>query len=148
MSPKLSLTQIQAIWNVVGPLVGVFIGAYLTTHIQRKQWLLDNKKQEYRELLSTLTRCFNEISEAHMPMVAFSPEDHRRHTAAVKESLAVIRDRIFIARDLEVMKLEDRWTLGLLGLNSVDRDASEFSALFGTLRAEILNAAERALRKR
>jgi len=43
------------IWSAVGPLMGVCLGAYIASRNQRKQWLLDNKRQEYRELLTALT---------------------------------------------------------------------------------------------
>jgi len=46
--------MIQAVWNVLGPLAGVVLGAFLTWHWQRKQWFLDNKKAEYRGLLAAL----------------------------------------------------------------------------------------------
>jgi hypothetical protein len=48
------------LWTTLGPLIGVAIGALLTpfctSRWQRKQWLLDGKKAEYRELLSVLAR--------------------------------------------------------------------------------------------
>ncbi len=37
-------------WGVVGPLVGVVIGAWLARSWQRKHWLLESKKAEFREL--------------------------------------------------------------------------------------------------
>jgi hypothetical protein len=37
-------------WGVVGPLVGVVIGAGLARSWQRKQWVPQSKKAEYREL--------------------------------------------------------------------------------------------------
>jgi len=53
------------IWSVVGPLVGVVIGALLTPfaawHWQRKQLEAENKKDEYRSLLDVLGTCVQEI---------------------------------------------------------------------------------------
>jgi membrane protein YqaA with SNARE-associated domain len=48
------LTLTFATCGAIGSLVGVVIGHLLTRSWQHKQWLLDNKKQEYRELLSNL----------------------------------------------------------------------------------------------
>jgi hypothetical protein len=45
------------IWAAVGPLVGVALGSWLATKSQRKHWLLDNKRAEYRKLLATLAAC-------------------------------------------------------------------------------------------
>jgi len=44
------------VWAAVGPLVGVWIGAVLAKRWQREQWIADNKRAEYRKLLTTLTR--------------------------------------------------------------------------------------------
>jgi len=60
--------EVFAMWNAIGPLVGVVIGALLTPwvawHWQRKQWMLDNKKQEYRDLLDGLLQASDEIIDA------------------------------------------------------------------------------------
>ena len=37
-------------WGVVGPLLGVVIGAWLARSWQRKHWLLESKKAKYRKL--------------------------------------------------------------------------------------------------
>jgi hypothetical protein len=42
-------------WAAVGPLIGVLVGAYLTGR-QKRDWLADNKKEEYRELLSAMKK--------------------------------------------------------------------------------------------
>jgi hypothetical protein len=56
---NLSVNQVLAWLPLIGALsglLGVTLGAYLTRSWQRKQWLLDNKKTEYRELLSVLSQ--------------------------------------------------------------------------------------------
>jgi hypothetical protein len=52
------------IWSVVGPIVGLFIGNYLSRSSQRRQWIADSQKQEYMELL----RGFNRLN---MELVAY-----------------------------------------------------------------------------
>jgi len=46
---------LKTAWASVGPLVGVLIGAMLTRAWDRRKWINENRKQEYRELLTTLT---------------------------------------------------------------------------------------------
>src|SRR5437899_7589534 len=46
---------LKTAWASVGPLVGVIIGAMLTRAWDRRKWINENRKQEYRELLTTLT---------------------------------------------------------------------------------------------
>ena len=43
-------------WSGIGPLVGVAVGAWLTRSWQRKQWTLEAKRTEYRELIGTLSK--------------------------------------------------------------------------------------------
>jgi hypothetical protein len=43
------------VWPVVISLAGVFAGAWLARLWDRKKWQNDNRKQEYRELLTSLT---------------------------------------------------------------------------------------------
>jgi hypothetical protein len=44
------------VWALLGPLLGIFIGAYLTRRWQRQQWIADNKKREFKDLLSAMTQ--------------------------------------------------------------------------------------------
>ena len=64
-------------------------------------------------------------------MVAFTEKDQRRHAAAEKEAMVVIRDRIFIARDVKEMALEVRWASAMLGLHT-NHDTERFAILFGS----------------
>ena len=47
---------------IVGPLVGVVIGALLTQHWQRKKWILDNKAAEYRGIFDALNALRFEVT--------------------------------------------------------------------------------------
>ena len=49
----------SAVWPSVTGLVGVLIGAYIANRNQRKHWIADNKKREYQELLTAMSRAFN-----------------------------------------------------------------------------------------
>jgi hypothetical protein len=61
---SLSVGQVLAWLPLIGALsglLGVILGAFLTRSWQRKQWLLDNKKAEYRELISILSQAAHYI---------------------------------------------------------------------------------------
>jgi hypothetical protein len=45
-----------AIWGVVGPTIGVLAGHYLSASSERKRWIADNQKEEYRRLLAALSK--------------------------------------------------------------------------------------------
>lgn len=44
----------SAIWGIIGSLIGVVVGVWLTARWQRRQWIEDSKKAEYREVLDAL----------------------------------------------------------------------------------------------
>lgn len=49
------LTAIPApLWGLVGVVIGAVMSPFLTARWQRRQWILDNKKSEYREVLDLL----------------------------------------------------------------------------------------------
>jgi len=50
------VTVFLTVWAAVGPLLGIVVGHYLTSSWQRRQWLADNRKDEYRKLLAGLNR--------------------------------------------------------------------------------------------
>lgn len=87
-------------WSAIGPLVGVLIGAWLARSWQQKQWLLDSKKAEYRELISTLSRGCHLIMK-NLPVGRFgamSGEQEKEARDAWVAGLQVIQDRSSLMR--------------------------------------------------
>jgi hypothetical protein len=103
------LTLSFAAWAAIGPLIGLLVGHILTRSWQRQQWLMDNKKQEYRELLSAISHTFvalvssqafdnNNPNALRVELMNLSKDVHR-----------ILGDRIFIADDLARTQLRERW---------------------------------------
>jgi len=83
---------------------------------QHRQWELDNRKEEWRELISTLTRCFPKIGD----MVAVAPNVFAAATpqwvarqqearSALLEASAAITNRLFITDVLERESVWEDW---------------------------------------
>jgi len=66
LSPGWAHTLI--VWGAIGPFVGILVGHVLTRSWQQKQWMLDRRKEEWRELLTTLARSFVTICKLTGPM--------------------------------------------------------------------------------
>ena len=87
----------------------MFVGQYYTRKSQRDQWLLDNKKREYRELLDAL-------SAAHLYLMTniaidkdgFALERHRPGPPEI-EGYRIMRVRIFIANEVKDQGLTKIW---------------------------------------
>ena len=61
MNWPLVMNATKGIWTVIGPLIGVFVGAYIANRNDRKHWIADRKREEYQKLLSALTEAFGEL---------------------------------------------------------------------------------------
>lgn len=106
------MTTLLAIWSALGPLVGVLIGAWLTRLWQREQWVLDGKKAEYRELLSTLSQSYHLIVKL-LPTTggisALSEEKYQAVEEAWIAGVKVIEDRIFIDQGIRAGNIRESW---------------------------------------
>lgn len=99
----------QALWAVVGPLIGVLLGAYISSLNQRKHWRADRKTQEYRELMTVLTQAFGAMLHQAEPIRVYSVEEDQKFLDIQEKALITISDRVFIANELEELKVMDRW---------------------------------------
>ena len=99
----------SAMWSVLSVLIGVLIGAFIADRIQRKRENTNSKKEEYRELLSTLTQASSKIADFHGPIVAHSPDEERAYYETKEKALIVIDTRLFITSEIEKIDLRSRW---------------------------------------
>lgn len=138
------VTLFLAIWGVVAPFLGVLAGSFLTSWWQHKQWVLDNKKQEYRELLSALSDAYGRICILQQPGVASGPEEQRTLQETHLSALRTIRDRIFIVSDLnrdEILKL---WLEATDHFEN-DRLYLDFRQRYNEINSRIVKAAHKLL---
>ncbi len=98
-----------AMWTVLSVLFGALVGAYIADRIHRKREYTNSKKDEYRELLSTLSQAAETIARFHGPVVAHSPEEERAYYEAKEKAVIAIDNRLFIANELEKIDLRGRW---------------------------------------
>jgi hypothetical protein len=55
MNWPLTLHYVGVVWQAVSTLIGVLIGASLTSLRGRREWIRDARKEEYRELIKELS---------------------------------------------------------------------------------------------
>jgi len=86
------------IWAIVGPIIGILLGSWLTTRNQSRHWLLDNKRSEYRELLTTIADAGSKLLVfwGRNPVVA-SGEEQFMIGETARQSVDVIYNRLFIS---------------------------------------------------
>lgn len=95
------VTVFLTIWAVVGPLLGVAVGHYLVRSWERKRWLADNRKDEYRRVLAGLTKLNMLIIDRH----SFGTIDMAALKEAMEESSMAFNTCLFINDFLERTKV-------------------------------------------
>ena len=111
---------------VVGTLAGVVIGALLTPYVtsrwQHRQWMLDNTRAEYRELLGVLSKSAHYVAlSLPVPISVLTPDQQRQIFEADAEARRVIADRILIAQRIRREDIAHRWTMLM-----AEKDFSKF----------------------
>lgn len=111
------LQSFLSVWAVVGPFVGILLGSWLTTKNQHRHWLLDNKRSEYRELLTTIADSGSKLLVfwGTDPVVT-SGEEQFMIGETARQSVDVIYNRLFIADEVKTLNVLKRWedTIDLL----------------------------------
>ena len=108
------VTIFFTVWAAVGPLVGILIGHYLGRSWQRRQWLADNRKEEYRRVLAGFNRLNMSLAERYRSGNPNAQEIKQ----AMEETSIALNTSLFITDFLEesqvagavldaVRKLED-----------------------------------------
>ena len=137
-------TALLAVWAAIGPFAGIAYGHRLATAWQRRQWALDSKKQEYKELLGTLTRdalcILHDSGHLGFGLTVTTGEQECKAYEADIEARGVIQDRLFIATVLQKEKILERWQL-LVALP----DGAEFLNAWRDLHTALLDIAHKDL---
>lgn len=139
MHSENKLTTLLAFWAAIGPLVGIVVGHLLSRSWQRKQWYLDNRSQEYRELLSSLTNTY-------LQMMRFrsgtgGDKDLFIQLERLKmDSFRVLRDRILISSELESADILTQWTEAFHNFEN-DQNERKFSDRFSSINEQLVRMA-------
>jgi hypothetical protein len=106
----------NAVWAsgtiaIAGVVVGAVLNYFLSDRSQRKQWQADNRKAEFRELITAVNESFTTILALSRNTPFFHDDQHQTDlTLAETNAVRVIADRIFIAHDVGKLKVMERWT--------------------------------------
>ncbi len=154
------IVQGTAIWW--SPIVAGFIGAFgvhlLTQSREREKWILDSKKQEYRELLDALSNSYMET--ASVP-AGFGNKEGRSQYDSIgmkqNDSIRIFSDRIFITNDLPLVELANSWreamnkytnTTDGWDIRSKAKPNEDFDKEYERVKVAIVAAAKRSVPKK
>jgi hypothetical protein len=127
-------------WAIISGFIGALGVHLLTQSREREKWILDCKKQEFKELMSALTESYVWTIRLRGPS---DEEMQKSHAEARANALRVFRDRLYISDDLPLEPFATQWdhtsTL-YMDLRIVRRDYEE-------IRTAIISAANKAVPK-
>jgi len=125
--------------GIVGALAGIVIGHFLTRSSQHRQWIRDNRKQEYRELLSSISDAYLHIVQIK-PGLGWEKEAYLRTEQVKADSFRVLHDRIFIAQEIKDADIMPLW-LWVINLEKFPGKSEESQKEFMSLTAKLVEMA-------
>jgi len=123
--------MIAAISGIMGVIIGAFLTQFLQWGAQRKQWIADHRRGEFRKLLTTL-------NESYMTMLTEN-KIRRKFDAEIRVT-RIIADRIFISGDIKELDVMQRWLKAARRFEE-DRNGVAFSTEVEKLSEDLRNAA-------
>src|SRR6266852_5671296 len=108
-------------WSAAGPLIGVLIGAWLGRAWDKTKWERENRKEECRELIKSISHA------ATLAMNVGSGTSSSEAYMAYLDSIKTFHDRIFIAEDIDKAKVLDAWAYAVGDFGPKKIDSSQFS---------------------
>lgn len=96
----------------IASIVSTSISIFFTARQQRKNWISDNKKQEWRELIDTLHEALGLMQGAFPlradPITGIVPEG-ANYESGIRMGYRVIENRVFIAASLKAEQIKERF---------------------------------------
>src|ERR1700733_13084140 len=102
-------TLIVAGLGIGGTLGGIVVGHFLTKSSQQKQWLLNNRKDEFRELLTAMAESMTAAMKVDPRVRRITTEEQDAIVQTQANFFRVVRDRIYIADDVGKLEVEIKW---------------------------------------
>jgi hypothetical protein len=137
MQPQ-TATLIVGALGIGGTLGGIICGHLLTRSWQRKQWLLDRRADEFRELLTALSDSLR-VSMLMHSGGALGPNEQREIANAHSAAIRVIRSRIFVFYDIAKLDIELRW-IRAVNAHKESLDVEPLAKVFNEIRIQIVDA--------
>jgi hypothetical protein len=140
----LGIAILSGAFLVVGTYLGAFLNQHFSKSARREEWLRDNKKQEYKELLTALSNAYLTLIRFGTPGTALPGEIERQISDTEADSYRVLRDRLFIAVELESKNISQLWTEAAHNF-AVNRDARKFAERFSAINDKLVRMATKSV---
>jgi hypothetical protein len=150
-------TLALVLWGVVAPLVGIFVGHYLSRSWQREQWFRDKRYEDYQAVLSATVAAYTAIIRIDKGDYSDSRGAIQRGPNGITykttkmlqeeidvikaDSFRVLRDRIFIAEELDYGGILVEWDTIVTKYGMHTSDEREFAGRFSEFNNKLVRMA-------
>jgi hypothetical protein len=132
-------TLIVAGLGIGGTFGSGFLAQRMARKSARQQWLMDSRKEEFRELLAVLTKSFATICDLWDKTGRSEGQDRKLREAGVV-ALRTIRDRIYISEDMKRLDIYKIWQTAVREFDD-DHVYIAFAEKYALINAKIVAAA-------
>jgi hypothetical protein len=136
-----TVTLIVAGLGIGGTLGGIVIGHFLTRSWQHKQWLMDQRQKEFKELVDALEESLR--GQASFVYMNSPTRDEEAREIRVQQAAFVkmVRTRIFTAADAKDLRLEERWNEAIDDYKSHICDLDTLRSVYESLMKDLVETA-------
>jgi hypothetical protein len=146
--PSQSIPMWQTVVGLLGlgSLIATGLSHWLSTRADRRKWINDNKKLEWRELIDELDGGLEQMIDRFRPNSA-AGDDRNNPIAGIVRGNRVLTGRIFIADALKKNHTMTKWKeiLEYLTASEPSHTLADFSKKVSSFRDELLRIAQKDL---
>src|ERR1700728_4484457 len=100
MTPDQSFTLIVSSVGIAGALGGIVIGHFLTRSAQHQQWVRDNRKEEFREVVTAMSQFVVDHMAYVSSLGSDLPQSKQAYIDSYKTTSVILCDRVYIYADI------------------------------------------------
>ena len=97
----------------IGSLIGGLVQQYFSARQRHREWVRDNKKAEWRELIDQIDVSLNRMTVAFSKPLLREAQEAAEITAAYMSAMGigtkVMRDRVFVANRMKKSGVIKKW---------------------------------------
>jgi hypothetical protein len=135
-----TVTLIVAIVGIAGTFGSGYFSQRMARHSQREQWLIDQRKEEFRELILALEESMRSEADHSIRTEQYTPDERRQLSRKMSDFYTIVRTRIFTVADVRNIDLDERWSEAL-GDYRREGDADLFRGKYESLLKALVDAA-------
>lgn len=127
------------LFTLAGVIIGALLTSILTRSWQQEQWLLEKRREEYRELLSAITLAYMALANIGELRIlgGLTREIQLDSERAIVESFRTLRDRIVIAGEIKSANSLDEWATAVQNYRRTN-DERKFAARFSLINDRLI----------